>query len=319
MSNCRSTMAMLLLGVLLLASCTGAEPTATPVPQHVESSSSPAQDTLGDTWTRPLDGMVMVYVPAGSFPMGSSQEEIDAALDMCQRNSGSGQCLRTWFENESPQHLVALNAFWIDRTEVTKAQYRRCAESGQCDAVACDPEFNPKRDDQPVACVDWSHAQAYCRWAGARLPTEAEWEYAARGPDGHKFPWGDTFDPARLNYCDANCTYKWRDPEHNDGYERTAPVGSYEAGASWCGALDMAGNAWEWVADWYDAGYYAQSPAHNPQGPDSGEGHVMRGGSCYYFASYVRSARRTLMLPSGGQTNNSGGFRCAASSIAPLP
>ena len=319
MYDCRSALAILLLGALLLTGCVGAEPAATPLPAYVEPTRPPGQSILGDTWTRPSDDMVMVAVPGGTFPMGSSQEEIDAALEMCQRNSGSGKCLRVWFENESPQHMVTLDTFWIDRTEVTKAQYRRCVDSGQCDAVDCVPEFNPKRDDQPVACVDWSHAQGYCEWAGARLPTEAEWEYAARGPEGKLFPWGDSFDPMRLNYCDANCTYEWRDARHDDGHNRTAPVGSYETGASWCGALDMAGNAWEWVADWYDDQTYALSPAHNPQGPDTGEAHVMRGGSCYYFAAYVRSARRTWITPSGGQSNNSGGFRCAVSSVPSVP
>ena len=319
MSNCRISMAIVLSGALLLTGCAGAEATTMPVPPHVDPMTPPAQALIGDTWNRPADGMAMVHVLRGSFSMGSSAEEINAALDMCQRNSGSGKCLRVWFENEAPQHPVTLDAFWIDRTEVTKAQYRLCVESGHCDAVDCEPEFNPKRDDQPVACVDWSHAQTYCEWAGARLPTEAEWEYAARGPDGFIFPWGDTFGPARLNYCDSNCTYEWRDSGFDDGYERTAPVGSYEAGASWCGALDMAGNAWEWVADWYDARYYERSPVHNPQGPESGEAHVMRGGSCYYFAAYVRSARRTSIPPSGGETNNSGGFRCAMSSIPSLP
>jgi formylglycine-generating enzyme required for sulfatase activity len=300
--------ATILSGALLLVACAGAEvePTLAPPPT--------APSALGDTRTRPADGMVMVYVPAGTFRMGSSQEDIDAALDMCQRNSGSGECLREWFENEYPQHAVKLDAFWIDRTEVTKAQYHQCVRAGRCDEVHCATGLDPRHDDQPAACVDWSHAEAYCRWAGARLPTEAEWEYAARGPDGNIFPWGDSFDPARLNYCDANCTYEWRDAEYDDGYKMTAPVGSFEAGASWCGALDMAGNAWEWVADWYEDDYYARSPASNPQGPDVGQGHVMRGGSCYYFASYVRSARRTMIFPSTGETNNSGSFRCAVSS-----
>jgi formylglycine-generating enzyme required for sulfatase activity len=259
--------------------------------------------------------MLMVHVPAGTFRMGSSQEEIDGALAMCQRNSGNGTCRRVWFENEFPQHAVTLDAFWIDRTEVTMAQYRQCVQAGHCEEVRCATGLDPKRDDQPAACVDWSHAAEYCKWAGARLPTEAEWEYAARGPDGNIFPWGDTFDPARLNYCDANCTYEWRDAGYDDGHETTAPVGSYTAGASWCGALDMAGNAWEWVADWYAPDYYARSPDRNPRGPDMGKGHVMKGGSCYYFASYVRSARRTLILPSTGETNNSGSFRCAASAL----
>ncbi len=319
MSYSYRTIAKILLAALLLTGCIGTEPTATPALPTTEVATSVAQATLGDTWVRPADGMVMVYVPSGSFLMGSTQADIDATLETCQRNSGSGKCLRVWFENESPEHLVTLDAFWIDRTEVTKAQYRQCVESGHCADVQCAAGFDPKRDDQPASCVDWSHAQTYCDWAGARLPTEAEWEYAARGPEGNIYPWGDAFDPTRLNYCDANCTYEWRDPGYDDGYNRPAPVGSFESGASWCGALDMAGNAWEWVADWYDADYYGRSPVHNPQGPDSGKAHVMRGGSCYYFASYLRSARRTMMFPSSGVSNNSGGFRCAASSVVPIP
>ena len=317
-SNCKA-IATILLGAFLLTGCRRADSAATPVLPSTDLMATSEQAALGDTWVRPADGMVMVYVPAGTFLMGSTQPDIDGALEMCQRNSGTGKCLRVWFENESPQHPVTLDAFWIDRTEVSKAQYSQCVESGHCAEVHCANDLDPKRDDQPAACVDWSHALTYCEWAGARLPTEAEWEYAARGPEGNTYPWGDVFDPTRLNFCDANCTYKWRDQSYDDGYNRPAPVGSFESGASWCGALDMAGNAWEWVADWYDADYYIRSPAHNPQGPDSGTAHVMRGGSCYYFASYLRSARRTMMLSSSGETNNSGGFRCAASSTLPLP
>jgi sulfatase modifying factor 1 len=295
-------------------------PTATPVPPTATATLLPTETPTTpppQTRTRSVDGSVMVYVAGGTFPMGSTEAEIDAAVEMCQRNSGTGDCHRSWFEDEAPQHAVTLDAFWIDRTEVTVAQYGRCVAAGQCAAVECPPELNPTHPDQPVACVSWNHAQAYCAWAGARLPTEAEWEYAARGPEGNTFPWGDSFDPTRLNYCDANCTYEWRDAEYDDGYQRTAPVGRFESGASWCGALDMAGNAWEWVADWYDADYYSQSPAYNPQGPDSGKSHVMRGGSCYYFASYLRSARRTWIPPSNGETNNSGAFRCAVTSTSP--
>jgi formylglycine-generating enzyme required for sulfatase activity len=163
--------------------------------------------------------MVLVYVPAGAFPMGSSEAAIDGAVEMCVRNSGTGECHRTWFEDESPQHMVTLDAFWIDRLEVTVAQYSQCVEAGHCTSVDCGPELNPKRPDQPVACVSWFDGQANCEWVGARLPTEAEWEYAARGPEGNIFPWGDDFDPVRLNYCDANCTYRWRDAEYDDGYK----------------------------------------------------------------------------------------------------
>jgi iron(II)-dependent oxidoreductase len=252
--------------------------------------------------------------------MGSSEAEIDSAVDTCVRHSGDGNCHRSWFEDEAPRHKVSLDAFWLDRTEVTVAQYGQCVAAGACEAVGCDPELNPRLPDQPVACVSWAHAQAYCVWVGARLPSEAEWEYAARGPEGNIYPWGDSFAPSRLNYCDANCTYEWRDAAHDDGFKMTAPVASFPGGASWCGALDLAGNAWEWVADWYAADYYSVSPVRNPRGPDSGEAHVMRGGSCYYSASYLRSARRASIPPSDGQTNNSGAFRCAvASTMAAAP
>jgi formylglycine-generating enzyme required for sulfatase activity len=149
-SHCRA-IAIVLLGALLLTACAGGEPTATPVPLPTGLTTPPAEAAPGDTRVRPSDSMVMVYVPGGTFPMGSSQEEIDAALEMCQRNSGSGKCLAVWFANESPQHLVTLDAFWIDRTELTKAQYHRCVESGHCDDVDCGPELNPKLLAQPLS------------------------------------------------------------------------------------------------------------------------------------------------------------------------
>lgn len=158
--------------------------------------------------------------------------------------------------------------------------------------------------------MTWPAPQVYCEWAGARLPTEAEWEYAARGPEGYIFPWGNSFDPSRLNYCDINCTYKWQDMSFDDGFPVTAPVGSFESGVSWCGALDMAGNSFEWVADWYDPDYYAKSPTYNPQGPDSGDERIIKGGSAHWFPPYQRAAKRTGISPI--LLYRSGGFRCAA-------
>ena len=256
------------------------------------------QPPAGTTWVRPTDGMVMVYVPAGTFLMGSSEGQISEALELCDPHVTSGECPDTLFDDEAPQHAVSLDGFWIDRTEVTNTQYRLCVEEGICPENACLNDPNHDHPEQPVGCVTWDDARAYCAWAGARLPTEAEWEYAARGPGANIFPWGDEFDATRLNYCEINCYSPWRDTAHDDGFNLAAPVGSFAGGASWCGALDMAGNSLEWVADWFDAGYYSSSPAANPTGPDTGRERVIRGGACNQNPSYQRSAWRSSLLPS---------------------
>jgi serine/threonine-protein kinase len=253
--------------------------------------------------------MVRVYVPGGTFQMGSSEAEIDAAFEQCEQDRGSGECSRSWFEIESPPHIVTMDSFWIDRTEVTSAQYRECVEAGACDApTSCDfgePTFDDaSKADHPVVCVDWDGANAYCEWAGARLPTEAEWEYAARGSQGNTYPWGNTFDGELLNFCDINCTTNWKDTDWDDGYEMTAPVGSFEAGASWFEALDMAGNVWEWIDDWYD-GY----PGTTYQSDDFGTQYkVLRGGAWRDYAFIVRSAFRYKGTPVS--TYYDLGFRC---------
>jgi len=230
-------------------------PANTPAATAILSPTPIPAPVLGDTWLRPADGMVMVYVPAGEFQMGSTEAEVDAALELC--NQYYRGCERRWFEDERPIHPVALDGFWIDQTEVTNAQYARCVAAGACDPPAesgsssRDSYYgNSAYEDYPVIWVSWDDAVDYCAWAGGRLPTEAEWEYAARGPEGRTFPWGDGFDGTRLNYCDANCELDWSDGAVDDGYADTAPVGSYPAGASWVGALDLAGNVWEWVVDW---------------------------------------------------------------------
>ncbi len=223
-------------------------------------------------------GADMVFVPAGEFLMGSSDWD-PIHLE------------------QFPQHTVYLDAFWIDKTEVTNAQYQRCVSTGVCGQSRNVNSSNLNAGDQPVAGVSWHDAAAYCGWIGRRLPTEAEWEKAARGTDGRIYPWGNgepTCSLANYSFCAG---------------DHTEVVGSHPAGASPYGALDMAGSVWEWVADWYQADYYASSPAQNPRGPATGEIHLARGGSwLYYPYSGERSAFRGTMVPSDGI-----GFRCARS------
>jgi formylglycine-generating enzyme required for sulfatase activity len=235
------------------------------------------EPSAGDTWTRPADGAVMVYVPAGEFLMGSTDDYAYAGTE------------------EKPQHTVYLDAFWIDRTEVTNAQYRQCVDAGACEEPRCWDEDELNAPDQPVVCVSWNDAQAYAVWAGGRMPTEAEWEKAARGTDGRIYPWGNSApDCSKANY--QGC----------EEY-RPLPVGSHPDGASPYAALDMAGNVYEWVADWYDVDYYSRSPDRNPQGPDTGRKRVVRGGSLYTSDRVVRCAYRISPYPS--YMNRDLGFR----------
>ena len=232
----------------------------------------------GDTWTRSADDMVMVYVPAGEFQMGSE----------------TGQ------DNEKPVHTVAVDGFWLDRTEVTNAQYGKCVTAGKCYPSQFAVSSYLNGATQPVAGMSWHAAVAYCEWAGGRLPTEAEWEYAARGPEGSKYPWGSNWQEKVANCNESIC---------KDGYEYTAPVGSFPRGASWVGALDLAGNVWEWVADWY--GDYPSGRQVNPTGPQNGDYRVLRGGSWVSNEEGVRGAQRYKYMPNNTYGNN--GLRCALS------
>jgi serine/threonine-protein kinase len=261
--------------------------TALPTDTLVPSPTTVPTPGIGSTTTSPVDAMVMDYVPAGSFLMGSADSDGEA------------------YPDEKPQHSISLDAFWIDQTDVTNGQYKLCQTAGACKEPA---RVSSNLHDQyygsvtfadfPVVWVSWNDAQAYCTWAGRRLPTEAEWEKAARGTDGRIYPWGDTPPDKTL----ADFANQIKD---------VVKTGSYPAGASPYGALDMAGDVWNWAADWYAMDYYAHSPDANPAGPDSGTQRVLRGGSYTYTAPGLRAAYRFQKDPTFSSSEV--GFRCASS------
>ena len=182
-------------------------------------------------------GIVMLPVPAGTFTMGCT----DPAPFVCPAD-------------ELPTHSVTVSAFLLDRTEVTQAAYQLCVSAGVCPMPMV--RYDPLTHGQhPVSDVSWTQADAYCRWRGARLPTEAEWEFAARGTDGRLYPWGNTLpDCTRANSVGCNAT-------------ETQPIGTHTAGAGPFGHQDLGGNLWEWLSDWYDPAYYQVSPTQSPTGP----------------------------------------------------
>jgi formylglycine-generating enzyme required for sulfatase activity len=228
----------------------------------------------------------MCYVPAGEFIMGCYKD-----------NECSG--------DEKPSKRVYLDAFCIDRTEVTQGVYVKAMGKNPSGFKKCSAEC-------PVESVRWDEAAVYCGKAGKRLPTEAEWEKAARGTDGRKYPWGDRWSGKKANFCDSGCGYEWADKNEDDGFKETSPAGSFPAGASPYGLLDMGGNVWEWTRDCYDADWYAKMPVHNPVNVSSGCGYrVLRGGSWYYMKLGVRAADRIWV--DRIYKDSSTGFRCASS------
>jgi eukaryotic-like serine/threonine-protein kinase len=264
--------------------------TPTPASPSPTNTSPPPTDTAEPTsLPTGIPEVDMVLIEAGEFLMGSTDADQDAESD------------------EMPQHKVYLGAYYIDQTEVTNAMYQACVDAGACtppdqtkSSTHADYFGNPDFDAYPVIFINWNQAVSYCHWRKARLPTEAEWEKAARGPDGRLYPWGEEVDCTRANYGGASgCLGD------------TAMVGSYPDGASPYGLLDMSGNVWEWVNDWYLDIYYQDAPFKYPKGPSSGERRIARGGSWNTPASLMRGANRQYFTPS--ISNGYLGLRCARS------
>lgn len=225
------------------------------------------------------DGMVQVYVPAGEFPMGKKNARGTSA----------------------PQHVVYLDAFWMDQVEVSNALYLKCLNAGRCTSLASNNIYyqNWIYRDHPIIYVTWEQAGAYCQWAGRRLPTEAQWEKSARGTDGRLYPWGNEEpNPSLANYAGSMI--------HED-----VSVYRYPLGASPYGVLNMAGNAREWVMDWFDPAYYSVSPYANPSGPATGLERSLRSGSYNEDGREVLITKRYNHDPSSAGLSR--GFRCAES------
>lgn len=274
-------------------------PTNTPVALNPTAAPSGGNQAAGSERTSP-DGMTEVFIPQGAFQMGG--------LDPNAQN------------DERPVHKVTMHAFWMDKLEVTNAMYLQCVTAGGCNppqqlkSQTIQSYFNnPDYNDYPVIYVSWADAAAYCKWAGRRLPTEAEWERAARGDTLNTYPWGDeTPDSSRANF--------------NFQVGDTTKVGSYPAGASPFGALDMAGNVAEWVNDFYDGTYYDKGVTLNPSGPIARTNffnRVVRGGTFQDAPIDIRVANRASVLgpdpnalagspQSIGEVSPKIGFRCAS-------
>ena len=234
---------------------------------------------IGSNRTSQTDGMTMVFIPEGEFIMGS-ENFLDA-----------------------PVHLVYLDAFWMDKTEVTNSMFAKFMEETGFKVEIDREQFETDRlANHPATFVSWKDASAYCKWAGRRLPSEAEWEKAARGTDQRVYPWGNEFDRSKVNIGGDG-----------DQFEKTAPVGSFPGDVSPFGVLDMAGNVGEYVFDWYSSIYYEESPTINPTGPLIGNRRVVRGN---FWLDAGSELSETSSRGSVGSENSSSdylGFRCAVS------
>ena len=253
--------------------------------------------------------------------MGTTEDAINLLFADCEQYS---PCTYEWFSREAPQAQIELPGYWISQTEITNAQYRACVDAGACTPPS-DPRYydDPAFDAAPVVYVTWNQALEYAGWLSpngdVRLPNEAEWEYAARGVDSLIYTWGNEFDAMQLNYCDSTCPSDSRDFDSDDGYPELAPVGSYPSGASWVGALDMAGNVREWtVTQYHETMFlypYDPSDGRNEIVIDRNEARIVRGGSWSTVSRDVRTATRGVSpFPMDGE--NDIGFRVVIDAAA---
>lgn len=314
---------LLVAGALIAVAGIGAffalapKPSETPEPAALPAPPAPPAPSVSASAAVPAVPEGMVKIPGGQYFQGSDAKD---AMD-----------------SEKPAHQVKLYPFFIDLYEVTAKAYRACSDIGKCKRAGTEvdwPGITPaekklysdlctgadeERSEHPINCVTWEMAVLYCKAQDKRLPTEAEWEYATRGPDGRIYPWGDEAPTEKhLNACGTECAAWGKSHgvtleslyEADDGFATTAPVGKFEAGRSRFGPYDVAGNVWEWVEDWF--GPYSEDEKQNPTGPESGDRKVIRGGGWNgSYASWLRPSFRYAQDPAA--TSHGIGFRCARS------
>lgn len=302
------TASALTLLALLLSPTAAALPSAA----STEGAFAAAASSAGERaevlrLTTPLSAMVRI--PAGTFVMGSEEADVLAAVADCTREAYGHRCTPASFSDELPQHVVQLSSYWIDRFEVRVSDYERCVRVGRCGPRPTS-EATRRFDhpDLPVSRVTWNDARAYCEFRGLRLPTEAEFERAARGVSGRRYPWGELFNSRASNQG----RFGWDVTDDGDGFAELAPVGSFGSGVTPEGVYDLAGNVAEWVNDRYAPSYEA-GPSRDPRGPAVGASNlrVVRGGSYAHASFRSRGAARAFAEPNERRTTI--GFRCVRS------
>lgn len=312
LSRIRSHLVALPAAFLLLGSAKAPSPPGPVLEPKKQASAESGAVKLA----QPLDTMVLL--PGGGFTIGSGLDEWKAAKTICGGEVLGDLCREKDypFGYEIWAHTAYLDAFFIDRTEVTVAAYRRCMTAGECSTptfTSGDARFD--RDDLPVTHVSYDDARSYCAFRGGRLPTEAEWERAARGGKPRRYPWGDLPNPKLANHgaLDLGSVFLsngeplYGVPDTTDGFAWLAPVGSFPNGATPEGVHDLAGNVAEWVSDWF-SDQYPNAAVGNPKGPPSGQLRVVRGGSYRHPMAMLRGAFRDRRPGSAREPTI--GFRC---------